>query len=49
MYPSAWEDQRVQLEYNYQAGSDTPAVTFDQVVILHFGSYTPAKHVMTRA
>ena len=48
LYPSAWEDQRVRLEYNYQPGSYTPAVTFDQVVIPCFGSYTPAKCMMMR-
>ena len=33
LYPSAWEDQRGQLGYNYQAGSYTLAVTLYRVVI----------------
>ena len=33
LYPSAWEVQRVWLGYNYQAGSHTPVVSFDLVVI----------------
>ena len=33
LYPSAGEVQRVWQGYNYQAGSYTPVVTFDLVVI----------------
>ena len=33
LYPSALEDQRVWLGYNYLAGSYTPVVTFDLAVI----------------
>ena len=33
LYPSVWEIQRVSLGYNYWAGSYTPVITVDLVVI----------------